>query len=570
MPSVIKKGWIYSCLAIFLIVCLVDLACKSPKKPPPESVIAASPEDLSKKVTDIIKSSIEFASSGNNSIDEYHVLQHQTIVSQVYEKNKYTAVWSRKEQWNPLADSLFSFIDQAKLYGLFPEDYHSTYLDSVRAQFLADTSQNGVKRDAVKWASADILLTDAFFHLVKDLKLGRLPQDSVTLRKDSVLTDEFYLNRLAIAQMHSSLSLVFHALEPSHRGYEQLKAAIPAFLETADYKEHTVVPSPKGNSPEFKRLLQKRLFEAGLLASDTTVADSVTVSNAITAFQRSKNITVDGKVGEETVRVMNFSDRDRFVRIAIAMDRYKMLPDSLPARYVWVNLPGYYMEFWENDTLRLTSKIICGKPLTRTPLLTSAISELVTYPQWTVPNSIIVKEILPGIKKDSAYLAKKGFSLINSKGDEVNPDSVDWWKYKKGIPYKVVQGSGDDNALGILKFNFPNKYAVYMHDTNQRYLFAQSKRSLSHGCVRVQDWEKLAYSIVQYDYKDRPGPKPSPVEDSLSSWLQKKEKHSILVRNRLPVYIRYITVEGREGRLRFYDDMYGEDKGLQEKYFAGK
>ena len=89
------------------------------------------------------------------------------------------------------------------------------------------------------------------------------------------------------------------------------------------------------------------------------------------------------------------------------------------------------------------------------------------------------------------------------KGDEIDPYTVDWTKYKKGIPYKVVQGSGDENALGILKFNFPNKYAVYLHDTNQRYLFARNIRSLSHGCVRVQEWEKLAYNIVRYDNKEK-------------------------------------------------------------------
>jgi murein L,D-transpeptidase YcbB/YkuD len=204
-------------------------------------------------------------------------------------------------------------------------------------------------------------------------------------------------------------------------------------------------------------------------------------------------------------------------------------------------------------------------------LLTSSISTLVTYPQWTIPNSIIVKEILPGLKRDTAYLAKKGYSLINSHGDEVNPDSVDWSKYSKGIPYKVVQGSGDENALGILKFSFPNKYAVYLHDTNQRYLFARTVRSLSHGCVRVQEWEKLAYNIVRYDndegeYSDI----PSAEEDSMSTWLVRKEKHFINVKNRLPVFIRYFTADGKDGKVAFYDDIYGEDKYIRTRYFPGK
>jgi murein L,D-transpeptidase YcbB/YkuD len=219
----------------------------------------------------------------------------------------------------------------------------------------------------------------------------------------------------------------------------------------------------------------------------------------------------------------------------------------------------------------LESKIICGKPNTRTPLLTSEISTLITYPQWTVPASIIEKEILPGVKRDSDYFAKKGFSLVDKEGEEVDPHTVEWWRYKKGIPYKVVQGSGDENALGVLKFSFPNKYAVYLHDTNQRYLFAKSSRSLSHGCVRVQNWEKLAYSMVRYDNKESLEKRPSSTEDSLTTWLKRKEKHSIIVRNRLPVYIRYFTCEAdNTGKLLFYDDMYGEDKLLRDRYFAGK
>ena len=160
--------------------------------------------------------------------------------------------------------------------------------------------------------------------------------------------------------------------------------------------------------------------------------------------------------------------------------------------------------------------------------------------------------------------------MIDNKGDIVNPGDVNWAKYSKGIPYKVVQGSGDENALGILKFNFPNKYAVYLHDTNQRYLFSREMRSLSHGCVRVQEWEELAYYIVRYDNKDLYFDEPSPTEDSLTAWLERKEKHVIPVKNRLPLYIRYFTCEVKEGKLVFYEDIYDEDKALQAKYFAGK
>ncbi|MEI9944867.1 MAG: L,D-transpeptidase family protein [Chitinophagaceae bacterium] len=549
---------------LLLVSLCVFASCRSKKSSGKD--MAASPEELNAKVTDLIRSIIDFAGTNEGKVDDSASLDFNAVVKMVYEKEKYASVWSENEKWKPLGDTLLRFIDNAKLYGLFPQDYHYDVLDSIRIKFFNDSLSESDRKNAALWSKADVLLTDAFVHIVKDIKLGRLPQDSITLRKDSVLTDEFYYQRLKLVQKNNAFGLVFHALEPKYTGYNQLKAAIPAFLSNVSNKVYTLVPAPSKKQANFKELLQKRLFEGGFIDYDSTQADSVEISAAVKKFQENNGITIDGKVGDETVRVMNISDRDKFIRIAITMDRYKLMPDQMPSRYVWVNLPGYYMNFYENDTLALTSKIICGKPKTRTPLLTSAISELITYPQWTPPPSIILKEILPAVKKNPGYLAKKGFSLLDKNGDEVDPYSVEWSQYSKGIPYRVVQGSGDDNALGILKFNFPNKYAVYLHDTNQRYLFSQTTRSLSHGCVRVQEWQKLAYSIVRYDHSTG---KPS-VEDSLSSWLKRKVKRSISVKNKLPVFIRYFSCEGKNGSVVFYDDIYGEDKGLQQKYFATK
>jgi murein L,D-transpeptidase YcbB/YkuD len=196
---------------------------------------------------------------------------------------------------------------------------------------------------------------------------------------------------------------------------------------------------------------------------------------------------------------------------------------------------------------------------------------MITYPKWTIPNSIIKNEILPALKKNAGYLARKGFHLVDAKGEMVDPWSVNWAKYTKGIPYNIVQGSGDDNALGIFKFNFNNPYSVYLHDTNQRYLFKNKARALSHGCVRVQDWEKLAFYIADNDsIYQKPGSVRLYNVDSIKNWLATKERKRIIVKNRIPLSIRYFTCEGKNGKIVFYDDIYGEDKLLREKYFARK
>ena len=531
-------------------------------KGPGDKDLASTPEELNRKVSADIQALLQRGDSLS--------LYHAALVEKAYTLHQYAPVWSLSQQWQPRGDSLLAFIASSKRYGLFPEDYHAPLLDSIQRLFAADTLARGDRRNAVLWSRAEIALTDAFFRIVKDVHFGRLEQDSVSQRRDSVFTDDDYLQQLNLAKMDRPLSKLIRSLEPDHTAYHQLRAAIPEFLQRASEKAYTVVPSPKPGGPEFKALLQKRLYEGGYITYDSIPADSASLADAVKKFQKEKGITIDGKAGEGTVRMLNTSDKDRFVHIAITLDRYKLLPEKMPERYIWVNIPAYYMELKENDTVSIRSRIIVGKAVTRTPLLTSSISELVTYPQWTIPTSIIVKEILPAVKRNPEYLAKKGYSLVDQNGDVIDPYSVDWSKYSKGIPYKVVQGSGDDNALGILKFNFPNKYAVYLHDTNQRYLFGQAMRSLSHGCVRVQSWKELAYSIIRYDNREKYAGKKSPAEDSLGTWLSRKVKKHIPVRKRLPVYIRYFTCEEKDGIIQFYDDIYGEDKYLRGKYFAGK
>ena len=556
-----------SCLLLifkqaFIIVLLFLFACTNSGQNP-EKLVVHTPEKLQQKASDIIKNIIELAIRNNGKIDDTILLSMSGVVKEIYKNNEFKPAWEHKGNWEPIGDSLFNLIGSSNLFGLFPEDYHYRQLVSIRSRFDIDSLGEKDRMDAALWARADLMMTDAFLRIVRDLKLGRLPQDSITLRTDSVLSTDFYKEQLSAIQSKKPLNEIVSNLEPKHQGYHQLKAGIRKFLDSADYREYIKVPFPKDST--FTMALQRRLFQAGFISFDSTRADSIQLNEAVKKFQKHAGVNVDGRVGEVTIRLLNTSDRERFISIAITLDRFKMLPEKMPDRYLWVNLPGYYLQLVENDTGRLYSKIICGKTVTRSPVLTSAISELITYPQWTVPRSIIQKEILPAAKKNPGYITKKGFSLLDSKGNEIHPDSVNWSKYTRSIPYRVVQGSGDANALGVLKFNFSNKYSVYLHDTNQRYLFSSNDRAMSHGCIRVQNWEALAFDIIRNEETDG-----NSKEDSVKKWLHYKQKRSFTVRNRLPLFIRYFTCEGKNGNIVFYDDIYGEDKMLQEKYFANK
>jgi L,D-transpeptidase YcbB len=550
-----------------LLCFFVMVSCTSKTKKGPH--LANTFQELKTKTSELIRKQTESAAAHNDKLNDSGIVLNQSRLTYVfYEKRSFGPIWSDLEKWLPAADSLFDFIESAQLFGLFPEDYHVKKLKDIRQKFFNDSLAKTDRHDASLWSEADILFTDAFVQIVRDVKLGRLPQDSITLRKDSVLRDEFYLQQLDAIQA-GAFSPVIAALEPQQRGYHLLKAGIQKFLDSSDHQQFTIVPAPGKDMVKFRSALQKRLYEGGFISFDSTAADSLQLAEAVKKFQRKKGMAVDGRAGGATIRMLNVNDREKFILIAISMDKYKMLPEKMPAKYIWVNASANSLELIDQEQVKLTSKVICGKPNTRTPLLTSNITELITYPQWVPPPSIVMKEILPAVKKNPGYLAKKGFSLVDSKGEEVDPYSVDWSQYSTRIPYRVVQGSGDANALGIMKFVFSNKYSVYLHDTNQRYLFANSMRSLSHGCVRVQEWEKLAYYILRNDSLSAGNGGYTKV-DSVKTWLQRKQKRSIAVRNKIPVYIRYITCEGRDGSVVFYDDVYAEDKWLREKYFATK
>jgi L,D-transpeptidase YcbB len=561
----------HTILNIFRVFVLgfIISACGGKKPVKPE--IVNNPEKMDEKVTELMSAFIQSAIHDKNLLNDSVQLNQEKTVVFLYQQKKNEPLWSSKENFLPAGDSLLNFIRDAKQWGLFPQNYHFSKLDSIRQLFIADSTGKGSKRDANLWAASDILLTDALTQILFDIKLGRLQNDSVMKRTDSVLTNEFVLEKLNAVAETKSLYTVLHSLEPVHKGYHELKAGIKNFLDSADFRKFTQLPFPYYDTVKFRQLLKQRLVEGGYFASDSVNADTASIRGAVKRFQLSKKITADGKAGGETIRLLNSNDDVKFHRIAITLDRYKMLPVKMPEKYIWVNLPSYQLRIIENDSVRLSSKIVVGKPLTRTPVLTSSVYEMITYPKWTIPNSIIVKDIIPAMKRNRGYLAKKGYSLFNKKGEEVSPDSVDWNKYTKGLPYNVVQGSGDANALGVMKFNFSNKYQVYMHDTNERYYFSRESRSLSHGCVRVQEWSRMAsYFISNDSTKYKNAEDVTAIRDSVAHWLQKKEKHTVSFKNKVPVYFRYFSCEGKNGTIIFYDDIYGEDALLRQKYYSHK
>jgi L,D-transpeptidase YcbB len=562
-PCILETTTLIRCLAIACLSgCLfVFVACKEPPPPSPKKVeIVREPALLNPKTGEIIASAISYAKENRGKVDDSIRLREPDIVAKAYEEQPVQRIWSNEKEWLHGADSIFAFLDHVERYGLFPTDYHQPHLRLLRQRLTDSAAQT----DAALWARAELMLTDAFAHIYRHLKLGRLERDSVSLRKDSTLDISQVLVMLHSVAKGDSTTAQLESLEPKHEGYRLLKAQLPLFLDTMDRRRYTYVHWPKKDTVSYVRELQSRLFEQGYITFNTTVADSLSLSEAMRKAQVDRGLKVDGKPGPQLIGSLNNNGPEQFIRIAINLDRYKLLPEEMPVKYIWVNLPEYRLQFMDSGIQLMESKVIVGQSRTRTPVLNSSVVNLVTMPQWTVPYSIIFNEMLPKIQKSTRYLAKENLMVVDQYDSIIPPDSINWMALnKKNFPYLLKQRQGDDNSLGVIKFNFRNKYDVYLHDTNARTMFNRNNRAMSHGCVRVQRWDSLAkYLTVTDTLKHHP--------DSVRMLISKGEKKTIVLKERVPIFIRYLTVRADDKGLWFFEDIYAEDKLLRDRYFSAK
>jgi L,D-transpeptidase YcbB len=244
--------------------------------------------------------------------------------------------------------------------------------------------------------------------------------------------------------------------------------------------------------------------------------------------------------------------------LTINLERHR-LNRGKPHRYLSVNIPAFMMSILEDDSVVFESKVIVGKTESSTPQLKSIIRSFVIYPYWHVPRGIATTEILPSIMGDSTYLDKHNFDVLDLSNNVVDHKTIDWKALSENnFPYLLRQREGRENSLGIIKFVFSNSYRVYLHDTNGRGLFKKDKRALSHGCVRVQKAIELAHYLLKDD-------SVYITPDDLDQYLSLKERLEVKVLNPLPVYLEYYTCEVRDGRMRYYPDIYHKDVSFAQK-----
>lgn len=550
-------------ISIFFLSVLTSTGCKN-KSGQGEKPTA---QTMNEFVTDGIKEIITAEPTENKTFADN--LKFLPALTALYEQNNFTPLWSSNEKPKPLIDSFLNYFNSSVEDGIFPSDYGIKRLKDIYNTIIQDSV---ARTKAALWVETDIRFSAALLNVIYDLKYGRLLPDALSYKKNHVFYDSVLYKYALVIDKENNLTNSFAALQPTHTGYWELKKGIKKFADSMDARSYTYVDYPVADSSAFLKNLAKRLREAGYNSiTDKSLKDSAALASLMLKYQAAHHLTKDGKAGRAVINSLNNNDHNKLQRYVITLDRFKLLPAQMPEKYIWVNLPSYNLKVWDNDTIALSSKIICGKPATSTPELTSNITNMILYPTWTVPASIIKKEMIPALTRDPGYLRRKGLYLLNRKREIVDPYSVNWSKYKNVIPFLVQQASGDDNALGVIKFNFNNPYAVYLHDTNQRYLFKNSYRAISHGCVRVQQWQELANYIARNDSMHTKSQESLGYNsDSIKNWLQDGVLRKIDVKSRMPLFIAYFGCEYANGKLVFYEDIYNEDRTMMKKYFASK
>ncbi len=415
-----------------------------------------------------------------------------------YKCQGFVPVWLKNRANTTLADSMIHLIRSARIFGLLPQDYHLHEIET-----LLDTTQT--IREHTKIQKLELLLTDAFLSMAMHLKKGRI--DINTFERILHDDDGSQIMSLEAAIHGKGIRKMLELHEPATIQYKQLRSALQAILDSADFMERKL-----------------------LLAGNTI--DSLELSSKVATLE-------------------------------VNLERLRK-EERLSGSYILVNIPAFKLNIMENDSPVFESKVIVGSARNKTPLLDSYIKHFTLYPYWQVPRRIAVNEILPHIKEDSTYLDTHQYEIIDIHGQMLNPDSIDWKSFSNNnFPVIIRQRQGTHNSLGLVKYAFNNTYNVYLHDTNAPRLFKKDKRSLSHGCIRVEKAKELSYFLLERDSSDV-------YAEDLDQYYQLQKQLDIKLRKPIPLHIQYLTNEYHQGEVKFYEDIYSYDKPLHQALYAKK
>jgi murein L,D-transpeptidase YcbB/YkuD len=485
-----------------------------------------------------------------------------------YDQRHYRSIWFEESEFKRDPKPLLKEIKNSYFEGLNPSDYHLDLIEQCVNENSLFSAECLDKR-----AVLDILLTNAYLSLASDYLNGKI--DAEIIIDDYNYQAEDLGSQKLLSYLTDEKIDITQAIQeqlPKTENYKELKKQLGFYRDSEQIEAWPQIETGEILGIQAKGNRVEQLIE-NLSARDYLNIDNLESKNyfdqevkrAVSKFQLDHGLKSDGVVGKKTLNALNITLDHRIKQLIINMERWRWLPENLGSRFIYVNIADYNLKLYENNQLVMEMKTIVGKEQRSTPVFSDTIKYLVINPYWYVPESIAVEDKLPLIKKDYNYLKENHYSLFkytgNNKLEEIDPAKIDWSKIDKdNFNYLLRQNPGDHNALGRVKFMFPNKFSIYLHDTPGRYLFSENERGFSSGCIRIEK----PIDLAEYLLADQEKWNREKIEEEMT-----KDKEKIVYLNKpIKIYLQYNTAwVDSLGNLNFREDIYNRDQKIMEEYF---
>ena len=503
----------------------------------------------------------------------------RSFLRKAYKELLFTPVWMREKALSSSAKELFTYIRDDKTLNKNGKLYTDSIILEKMAQDMYAKDENIYAKVSLEFKISQLYKGYTDYAYFGSINWGAFNARISNLMVNDVRT-EWVLHRpnvypaemLGNAALGVSLKKQLKKAIPTAYHYRELQKSLEKYLDmeaNGGWKQVSIATKLKpGKHNEGVYSLRDRLRVTGdyraCTDSDESTHYDVCLQNAVKRFQERTGLKKDAVVGGGTLKELNKSVEDRVATIRLNLDRLKWLNNRESKRHIIINIPDFQLYFEDNKKLIQTMRVVTGSTKHPTPIFSDMVETIVLNPYWNIPKSIVQNEMIPKLMKNSNAMKKKNIEIRSGWGKDakkVSAKSVDWGKYRysKSMPYRFAQLPGKKNALGKVKFLFPNKFSVYMHDTPSKSLFNRNKRAFSHGCIRLQKPRELLKTFSTYNTN---------IDFKRSQKILKGKKNAYLrLQEKVPVDVVYLTSWiDYDGKLQFRHDVYGYDK-MQLKSF---
>ncbi len=512
----------------------------------------------------------------------YNSLQtesNRSFLKSFYKQLLFLPAWMHEKGPSLAAKGLFSAMKEDFTLDPGSRLYRDARAFEVQAQSLYANGSTFLQKMEMEFKITMLYKAYTDYAYFGSINWGAFQARIVNLKVNGVST-EWVLHRPNVdpismvekALLGADLKKELQNAVPTAYHYRALQRALKHYMDIeaeggwAPVRLHTRKLNPGKRDPGVYALRERLSVTGeyhGCSESDEDDRYDSCLVEAVKLFQIRNGLKADGVVGPATLRKLNIPVSRRITTIRLNLDRIKWLNPRQPHRHIIINIPFFTLYFEEDGKLVTSIRVITGKPNHPTPIFSDEVEMIVLNPYWNVPKSIIQKEMIPKLLRNPYALKHEAIQIYSGWGKDaktIDPASVNWaqYRYSKHVPYRFAQQPGYKNALGKIKFLFPNKFSVYMHDTPTKRLFLRNKRAFSHGCVRLQEPKKLLKTFASFE----------PIDMEKADTILKGKKNVYLkLKEKVPVDIIYLTAwVDYDGHLQFRDDIYHYDEMQLQSY----